>query len=171
VLLQFEFKNGPQFPFSGPDNPQYLSYKGEFTDPNWIGQGFGTLPDWQITSGLSWEFRNFTYTVSARYVPEVLDPGDNHPYENGGVMASGNNGATVDGSSWHVSDWYSIDMQLAYEIKSAGKWYDRTRFTVGCNNVTDNGAPLIASSTEDHTDKSTYDILGRFVYFEVSKKF
>ena len=42
---------------------------------------------------------------------------------------------------------------------------------VGCNNVTDHHAPLIAASTEDHTDKSTYDVLGRFIYFEIAKKF
>ena len=35
----------------------------------------------------------------------------------------------------------------------------------------DNEPPLIASAFEDNTDKSTYDIIGRFIYFEVSKKF
>jgi hypothetical protein len=101
----------------------------------------------------------------------VDDLGDNHPFENGGVVATGNNAATVDGSSFKVSDWYSIDMQLAYNFKAEGKWYDNTRLAVGCNNITDNPPPLIAASTEDHTDKSTYDILGRFVYFEITKKF
>ena len=62
-------------------------------------------------------------------------------------------------------------MQLAYEFKKPGKWYDRTRLAVGCNNVTDNPPPIIASSFEDNTDKSTYDVLGRFIYFEISKKF
>jgi outer membrane receptor protein involved in Fe transport len=62
-------------------------------------------------------------------------------------------------------------MQLAYEFKNPGKWYDRTRFAIGCNNVTDNAPPVIASSFEDNTDKSSYDILGRFVYFQISKKF
>jgi len=38
-------------------------------------------------------------------------------------------------------------------------------------NLTDNIAPLIASSSEDNTDKGTYDILGRFFYFELAKKF
>ena len=170
VLLNFEFKNGPQFPFNQPDNQQFLSYKGEFTDPNYIGQGFGTLPDYQITPGVTWNFHDFTYTVSARYIPGVLDPGDNHPFEGGSLNGTGN-GATIDGTSFHVSSWYSIDMQLAYEFKNPGKWYDRTRLAVGCNNVTDHHAPLIAASTEDHTDKSTYDVLGRFIYFEIAKKF
>jgi outer membrane receptor protein involved in Fe transport len=74
-----------------------------------------------------------------------------------------------------VDSWYSIDMQLAYEFgksKVEGrKWYDGTRLAVGCNNITDNTPPLIASAFEDNTDKSAYDIIGRFVYFEISKKF
>jgi len=39
------------------------------------------------------------------------------------------------------------------------------------NNVTDEKPPLIASSSEDNTDKSTYDLLGRFFYVQASKKF
>jgi hypothetical protein len=52
------------------------------------------------------------------------------------------------------------------EISAAGRWYEGLRFTIGCNNFTDNGAPLIAGATEDNLDR-----LGRFVYFEVSKRF
>ena len=65
-------------------------------------------------------------------------------------------------------------MQLSYELgkhKETKDWYDRTRVTVGVNNVSDNLAPFISSGSEDNTDKSTYDILGRFVYFELAKKF
>ena len=64
-----------------------------------------------------------------------------------------------------------VNMQLAYEFKQQGAWYNGTRLAVGCNNITDEKAPLLASSSEDNTDKSTYDIIGRFVYFELSKKF
>jgi len=30
---------------------------------------------------------------------------------------------------------------------------------------------LISDAVEDNTDKNVYDILGRFVYFQVTKKF
>ena len=63
---------------------------------------------------------------------------------------------------------------MAYEFgkdKAAKDWYDGTTVRFGINNLTDNIAPLIASSSEDGTDKGTYDILGRFFYFEVAKKF
>jgi len=154
-------------------------YEGQFTDRlNGIGGGQGLIPDWSVNMGFSWDFHNFTYTVNARYIPTVQDQGDAFPAvgntENGGPIGPNNkpfNDYTLNGSTWRIDAWYSIDMQLAYEFKNAGKWYDRTRLAVGCNNVTDKAPPIIASSFEDNTDKSTYDILGRFIYFEVSKKF
>ena len=141
-------------------------YAGQFTDSGPSGGAQGTLPDFAINTGLTWEFKNFTYSILARYIPEVTDLGDMHPSSGSPV-----NDYTLNGLAWTVPAYYSIDMQLAYEFKSPGKWYDRTRLAVGCNNITDNIAPLIASSSEDNTDKSTYDILGRFIYFELSKKF
>jgi hypothetical protein len=66
-------------------------------------------------------------------------------------------------------------MRLSYEFgknKTEGrKWYDGSRFTVGCLNIADAKAPVISDAVEDNTDKNVYDILGRFLYFEVSKKF
>lgn len=59
---------------------------------------------------------------------------------------------------------------LAANLK-AGRFLQTARLQLGLNITTDNKPPLIASTFEDHTDKSTYDIVGRFVYFEISKKF
>jgi iron complex outermembrane receptor protein len=154
-------------------------YRGQYTDRlNGIGGGQGLIPDWQIATGLSWEYRNFTYAVNARFIPEVQDQGDAFAAagntDTGGTIAQGGvpyNDYTLDGSTWKIQSWFSIDMQLAYEFKKEGKWYDRTRIALGCNNVTDEAPPVIASSFEDNTDKSSYDILGRFIYFQVTKKF
>lgn len=146
-----------------------FQYAGQFTDNGPAGGAQGTLPDFSITTGLSWDYRNFTYTVNARYIPSVEDLGDMHASAGSPI-----NDYTLNGLKWTVPSYYTIDMQLAYEFgkdKVEKKWYDGTRVAVGCNNITDNLAPLIASASEDNTDKSTYDILGRFVYFEVSKKF
>ncbi len=161
------------YDYSDPTIGGPFHYVGQYTDRNnGIGGGQGLIPDWQISMGLTWDFHNFTYTVNARYIPEVTDEGDAFPSA-GSVDANGKpfNDYTLNNKAWIIQSWYSIDMQLAYEFKNPGKWYDRTRFAIGCNNVTDEPAPLIASSFEDNTDKSTYDILGRFIYFEVSKKF
>ncbi len=154
-------------------------YRGQYTDRlNGIGGGQGLIPDWHITMGLIWDFHNFTYSVNARYIPSVEDKGDAFPSvgttdtdPTSPTYGKPFNDFTLNNKSWTIDSWYSIDMQLAYEFKNPGKWYDRTRIAVGCNNVTDNAPPIIASSFEDNTDKSTYDILGRFVYFEITKKF
>ena len=66
-------------------------------------------------------------------------------------------------------------MQLSYELgksKVEGrKWYDGTRFTVGCLNVTGSKPPIISDAVEDNTDKNVYDIIGPFIYFQITKKF
>jgi len=161
-------------------------YEGQYTDRlNGIGGGQGLIPDWFITTGLTWNYRNFIYTIIARYIPGVQDQGDAFPAAgstaNGGPVGPGNppyndfltpeRNAQPNGYIWNISSYFAIDMQLAYEFKNPGKWYNDTRLAIGCNNITDEAPPIISSSFEDNTDKSTYDILGRFIYFEVSKKF
>ena len=128
----------------------------------------GLIPDYNLSAGFTWSFHNFDWTVQAHYLPGVVDLGDTH-----GSVGAPLNDFTSAGTVWTVPDYYKIDMQLAYTFKSEskGKWYDGARVAVGVNNLTDEKPRLIASSSEDNTDKSSYDILGRFVYIEVSKKF
>ncbi|MEN9676448.1 MAG: hypothetical protein RIS76_2344, partial [Verrucomicrobiota bacterium] len=68
---------------------------------------------------------------------------------------------------------YNISMQLSYTFLSKGReeWWNNTALTVGCDNVSNTQPRLIASSSEDMTDKANYDIIGRFIYFQVAKKF
>jgi iron complex outermembrane receptor protein len=150
-----------------PGNP-YYSYKGQYTDPQLVPAYQGLIPDYNITMGFTWHLLNFDYTIIAHYVPATTDLGDTHP-----SIGSPVNDFTLSGKPFAISDYYKIDMQLAYNFHSdtGKKWYDNTRIAVGCNNVTDEQVPVIASSSEDNTDKSSFDIIGRFVYFELSKKF
>jgi iron complex outermembrane receptor protein len=145
----------------------WLNYKGQYTDVNVVSAAQGLIPDYNINTGFTWSFCNFDYTVIAHYIPSVTDLGDMHP-----SVGSSVNDFTVNGKAFQVSDYYKLDMQLAYNFRKGGhKWYENARVAIGCNNITDVQPPLIASSSEDNTDKSTYDILGRFVYMEFSKKF
>jgi len=75
----------------------------------------------------------------------------------------------VAGDSHNTSEQFIANLEP--EDQCNGHWLKGTRIAVGVNNITDNDPPLIASSFEDNTDKSTYDIIGRFVYFEIAKKF
>jgi len=146
----------------------WISYNGLYTDSQAVAAAQGMIPEYSVTAGFTWSIMNFDYTVTAHYLPGVHDPGDMHPSV--GALA---NDFTQNGKSFEVADYYKVDMQLAYNFRSDSgkKWYDNTRIAVGCDNISDNLPPLIASSSEDNTDKSSYDILGRFVYVELSKKF
>ncbi len=161
VLTGYYFRAGP--------GAEWWRYNGYYTDPQVVSGYNGTLPDYFVNTSLSWEYKNFEFSVFARYVPPVVDPGDMHPGA-GGYPA---NDYTLSGEAWTIDSWYSVDLQAAYEFRSdtGGRWYDNTRIAVGMNNITDNLAPMIPSSSEDNTDKSTYDLLGRFFYVEVAKKF
>jgi iron complex outermembrane receptor protein len=153
----------------GPDQPK-VSYLGLYTDPQVAGGYQGLLPDWNLRTGVDWDINGFKYTVIARYVPEVTDPGDS--FINSG--ASPFNDYTANGEAWKIPSYFTIDMRLAYQFgynSTSSHWYSKMTAAVGVNNVTDEAPPFIPSSSEDNTDKITYDILGRFVYFELSKKF
>jgi len=160
VLFAWDVKLGKNAP--------WLSYKGQYTDPQAVAAAQGMIPDYNIATGFTWSIMNFDYTVTARYLPGVTDLGDLHP-----SVGAPANDFTANGKAFHVDDYYRLDMQLAYNFRSESgrKWWDNTRLAVGCNNITDNLPNLIASSSEDNTDKGSYDIIGRFVYFEFSKKF
>jgi outer membrane receptor protein involved in Fe transport len=158
------------YTYQDPVSGGPYNYEGQYTDDaQGVAGANGTLPDYVIIPGLSWEYKDFTYAVSAKYIPEVTDLGYLHP-----AAYEGYHGFTLDDQEWTIPAYFTIDMQLAYEIgrnREEKRWFDGTRLAVGVNNITDEEPPFIASAFEDNTDKATYDILGRFVYFEVAKKF
>jgi iron complex outermembrane receptor protein len=156
--LSYQVQQSPTLPF--------VEYKGTFTPFQ------GTIPEWSLNLSLAWEFREFTFVVTANYLPEIEDPGLLI-----GPYSQPDQGFIINNSDkpFIVDSFYTIDLQLSYEIgkgKIEGRqWYDGTKFTVGCLNVTDSKPPVISDAVEDNTDKNVYDILGQFVYFEISKKF
>ncbi|HEX4120246.1 MAG TPA: TonB-dependent receptor [Verrucomicrobiae bacterium] len=153
---------------SSPGQPFYR-YEGQGT------YGFGTaqgiIPNYTLNASISWDYKNFDYTIRAHFIPGEVIPGLLFPsvYSPGATQ-----GSTVSGQAQRVADYYTLDMQMSYEFGKGHPlrtWYDGLRLTAGCDNITDVQAPLIAGGPEDYTDKNVYDVLGRFVYFEVSKKF
>jgi outer membrane receptor for ferrienterochelin and colicin len=161
-VLNYEFQSSPSLP--------YFHYEGQGTYN--FGTAQGLIPDYNVNVALAWDYKNLTYVVSAHYIPSVTVPGNLHP----SIVDPTNpdQGSTVDGLAQKLSDYYTIDMQLSYEFgkhQEIKNWSDGLRLTVGCRNIADNGAPFIAGAPEDNTDKTFYDLLGRFVYFEVAKKF
>jgi iron complex outermembrane receptor protein len=156
-IFNFEVQSDP--------TQKYHQYQGLYTAN--FGTAQGLIPDYRINTGLTWDIYDFTYTILAHYVPEVTDLGFLHPQ-----VGDTSHGNTVNGKAWQVSDYFTIDMQLAYRFgPKYGRYLQNTRVAIGVNNITDESPPFIASAIEDNTDKSTYDILGRFIYFEITKTF
>jgi iron complex outermembrane receptor protein len=155
-ILSYELRTSTSTP--------YHDYVGTFTTLS------GLMPEYNITTSLTYELGGFTYVISAHYLPETSDPGLTFP-----EYGEAEHGYTVNGKTWTIPSYFTIDMQVAYEFgrgKVEGrKWYDGTRVAVGCQNITGSEAPLIPDAVEDNTDKNNYDIIGQFVYFELSKKF
>jgi iron complex outermembrane receptor protein len=156
--LSYQFQQSPSLPF--------VEYKGTFTPFQ------GTIPEWDLNLNLTWEYQGFTYTVIANYLPEIDDPGlliGPYSQPTQGFIVNNNT------QPFKIPAYYTIDMRLSYEFgkgKTEGRqWYDGSKLTIGCLNITDEKPPLISDAVEDNTDKNVYDILGRFLYFEVSKKF
>ena len=146
---------------------KFYHYEGQYTQN--IAGSQGSIPDYTIVTGLTWDFKDAMFNINARYIPPMDDLGFLHP-----SVGAPEHGNTISGEAWHIDSWFTIDMQLAYEFgrtHPTASWYNGFRAAVGVQNVTDEEPPYVASSTEDYTDKSTYSILGRMVYFEVSKKF
>lgn len=158
IILNYDVQTSPSRP--------YFNYVGTWT----VNQGL--VPDYNLTASVTYEIDGWTANVSAHYIPAVSDPGGLFPEYN-----TGSQGFTINNPDqpFHVSDYYTIDLQVAYEFgkhKVEGRrWYDGTRLAVGVLNAFDMTPRLIADAVEDNTDKNNYDVLGRFVYVEVSKKF
>ena len=157
------------YSYTDPIDGGPYNYEGSYTDAaNGVPGAQGLLPKYLINAGISWElpigFDALTTTVNFNYVPETEDyftfvsPDD----------------WTVNGQGYTMGCYYRLDLQLAYEFgktRETKNALSGTRVAVGIQNLTDQEPKFIISSFEDNTDKVTYDIIGRFVYFELSKKF
>ncbi len=173
LVLNYEYQD----PVSGGP----FSYDGQYTDAaNGYAGAQGTLPEYVINAGVIWDTRigenSFGISLNGQYIPEVDDLGSLHPSNLDFELNAddGLNDFTISGGAWTVDSYFRLDGQVFYEIgryRDNKAWYDGTRIALGMNNITDTDPPLIASAFEDNTDKSTYDILGPFVYMTVSKRF
>ncbi|HEX3799886.1 MAG TPA: TonB-dependent receptor [Verrucomicrobiae bacterium] len=147
----------------------YFHYEGQGTYG--FGSAQGIIPDYNVNCSFTWDYKNLQYVISAHYLPGVTIPGNLFA----AIATPGaTQGSTINGLAQEVSAYFTIDMQISYEFGRGRKnrdWMDGLRLTVGCNNITDTPAPLIAGGPDDYSDKNVYDLLGRFVYFEISKKF
>ena len=172
VFTRYDIKTTPQssyYTIQGTDNIE----------------GVGAVPDYKLTFLLEYRLGGLTYSANANYIPELRN-------------SVGRDPETEDISTFDpIEDYFAVNMRLSYEFGKGyveptaavteskdGKntvpgpattsWYTRllngTTLAVGCNNIFDRTPPFV-NGANSATDLSLYDGFGRFVYFEISKKF
>jgi iron complex outermembrane recepter protein len=156
---------------------------------------FGAYPDYKITFLVEHRWKGATLTLSANYIPEMrnivgIDPQNTDQ----STLQVVQDYITVDGRLSYTFHRAAPEAAVtAPEPKDAkdgktamgGKavagvettscwsvdhWLDGLTVAVGCNNMLDEDPRLVAGSNSA-TNLQVYDPFGRFVYFEISKKF
>lgn len=149
----------------------------------------GANPDYKVTFYAEYRVLGFTLGANANYIPELRNTV--------GIDPETTDQSTLD----RVDDYITVDGRISYTFKGkttpgpvadakdgkgmmdgkggvAGaptmspvqRLLDGTTIAVGCNNIFDED-PRFISGANAATNLSIYDPFGRFVYFEVTKKF
>ena len=158
-------------------------------------EGFGAFPDYKITFLLEHRWKGAVLTLTAQYLPEMKNTVGHDPQtEEQATFDTVQDYITVDGRLSYTFHRAAPEAAVAApEPKDAkdgktamgGKavagvettscwsvdhWLDGFTVAVGCNNMLDED-PRIVAGGNSSTNLAVYDPFGRFVYFEVSKKF
>ncbi len=175
VFTEYDLKTTPFSPYYnvlGLDSSEFI----------------GANPDYKINFLLQYAWKGLTFSANANYIPEMknatgLDP----EHDNQSLYDT-------------IPSYFAVDLRLSYtfsvektqpapvvDAKDAKdgknvaapvvtgcnwkeKLLDGLGVAVGCNNV-GNEQPPFVDGANSNTDLSVYDPFGRFVYFEISKKF
>ncbi len=114
---------------------------GRFTDDS---AEFGAIPRLKGSVGLLWDYKDFAFNTTARYVGDYRD----------------------DVTGDLVGDYWAIDLQLSYNWRKYG-----AKFTVGVNDVNDESPPKAYAGFADFYARDLYDIRQRFWYVSITKVF
>jgi iron complex outermembrane receptor protein len=126
---------------------------GDFVDPS-QGFGLGTIPRLKGNLGGIWAWRGLEFSATAYYIDSYKDD------------------TVAIGFSRDVDSIITVDLQASYEVLDTPyEWLNRTKFTVGVVNVTDEEPPLVVGAFADNYDRDTHDLRQRFWYVQLTKKF
>lgn len=163
----FNFKARPN-----PDSP-YLQYARTFTEAmNGRGNPQGVLPGFAARAHVEQTLGAFRATARVNHLPRVNAPGTAF-----GTPAGTPNVLRADLKPYTIPSYTTLDLHLSYALSDRGRrWTRGVSVALGASNVFDRDPPFVpgggsAGGSESNTVKSTYDIIGRFVYLELKKEF
>ena len=181
VFTQYEFKTAP--------NSAYYNLLG--TDG---AEAVGAIPDYKITLLGEYRWQGFSASIIANYIPKMYNAvAGSLELENFRTFQKIQDYIEFDGRLQYTFVRNELPGAPAPEPKDSksmrdnkgGKTvapvpgstmsiFDRmlngTTLAVGCNNIFDE-TPSFVRNANSNTDLSIYDPYGRFLYFEISKKF
>jgi iron complex outermembrane recepter protein len=156
-------------------------------------EGVGAAPDYKLTFLGEYRWQGFTASLIANYIPKMynavagsLELQDFHTFQkiedywdfDGRLQYTFVRNEMPGAPAPEPKDFKSMhDGKSAAPAPVPGSTmsiFDRmlngTTVAVGCNNIFDRTPPFVESANSN-TDLSVYDGYGRFLYFEISKKF
>lgn len=163
VLFNYKFRPTPVAP--------YAQYARNFTDQtNGLGGTNGLLPGYIIKGYVNHVYGPLATSIYMNYVPPTTASGSMF----GG--ASTVNSDRIDGKPYTIPSYFTLDLSLTYTLPDFGyTWARNTALTVGANNLFDKKPPYVPVDGnppgENNTVESTYDIIGRFWFVQLTKTF
>jgi outer membrane receptor protein involved in Fe transport len=158
------------YKFKATANAPFNDYAGYYTNANFaLGAPQNTLPDYNIKANALYTMGGFAAMWSVSYIPTVTDPGDLF----GGQSTT--DSFTSSGKAYTIPSYMTSDLRIGYNFATSRggllRFTNQLSVGIGVNNLFNKKPPFIPSAAEDNTDKSTYDIIGRFYSFDITKRF
>lgn len=152
---------------------RYYQYARSFTESiNGKGNPQGLLPGYVLRGHVDHAFRQLSTSLRVNYVPSVNAPGTAF-----GEQPGFPNILRADLKPYTIPSYTTVDLSFTYSVSDTlHPWAKGLSVTLGANNLFDRDAPFVPGGgsgvgSEANTVKSTYDIIGRFVFLGVRKEF
>ena len=159
------------YKFRATSSDPYYQFARVMTDSTIGGAGAnGLLPGYIVKPYINYSYKGLTGSVFMNYIPKVTVPGTLF------AGAKATNDYTLNGKASKTPSYFTTDMTVSYTLPNFGKnWLRNTTLLAGANNVFNKKAPYVPgngnNAAENNTVKSTYDIIGRFMFVELKKRF
>jgi iron complex outermembrane receptor protein len=176
-----------------PDS-RYFNVNGLIGD-----EGFGAFPDYKVVATLEHRIHlgpgDFRLDLIATYIPEMQNELSGDPeFDDQNTFQTVASYFTLDGQLSYTFSFPAPEGAAQAPAMKDGKsvadkdkkavvpgvfspscwsyqnWLNGTTLTVGCNNMLQAGPPIVDGGNSS-TNLATYDPFGRFLYFEIVKKF
>jgi len=133
--------------------PILIKEAGTSTGGTFPATARSTYPHWKAQASLRWSYNDLSVMYRARYIGSTLDGAAP------ALPVTPIKGPDVAAVTYH-------DLQAAYHFER-----QNADFTVGVNNLFDQMPPKSYANAPINFDIYTYDVMGTYMYLELSKKF